>query len=110
MTMTNVEVLSAYSTMAALTHRMVGAATAADWDGLEGLEREVAAHVALLRDSEAAVLLDAAERQQKLGLIKQMLDDDRQIRDLTMPWMAQLSKLINNTGTERRLAAAYGAV
>ncbi|MCE3263769.1 MAG: flagellar synthesis protein [Pseudoduganella sp.] len=84
--MTNVEVLSAYSTMAALTHRMVGAATAADWDGLEGLEREVAAHVALLRDSEAAVLL------------------------VTMPWMAQLSKLINNTGTERRLAAAYGAV
>jgi flagellar protein FliT len=56
------------------------------------------------------VVLDASERQQKLGLIKQMLDDDRQIRDLTMPWMAQLSKLINNTGTERRLAAAYGAV
>jgi len=37
-----------------------------------------------------------------------MLEDDRKIRDLTMPWMAQLSKLINNTGTERRLANAYG--
>lgn len=108
--MTNVEVLTAYSAMAALTKQMVAAATAADWDGLEGLEQQVAAHVARLRDNEAAVALDAGERQQKLGLIKQMLDDDRQIRDLTMPWMAQLSKLINNTGTERRLAAAYGAV
>ena len=108
--MTNVEVLTAYSAMAALTKQMVAAATAADWDGLEGLEQQVAAYVAVLRDQEATVTLNAGERQQKLGLIKQMLDDDRQIRDLTMPWMAQLSKLINNTGTERRLAAAYGAV
>ncbi|XLZ70202.1 flagellar protein FliT [Massilia sp. SR12] len=108
--MTNVEVLTAYSAMAALTKQMVAAATAADWDGLEGLEQQVAAHVAVLRDQEATATLNAGERQQKLGLIKQMLDDDRQIRDLTMPWMAQLSKLINNTGTERRLAAAYGAV
>jgi len=108
--MTNVEVLTAYSAMAALTHKMVAAASAADWDGLEALETQVATHVATLRGNEEAVMLDAGERQQKLGLIKQMLDDDRQIRDLTMPWMAQLSKLINNTGTERRLAAAYGAV
>lgn len=108
--MTNLEVLSAYSAMAALTRKMVAAASVADWDGLETLEQQVAAHVAILRGNEEAVVLDAVERQQKLGLIKQMLDDDRQIRDLTMPWMAQLSKLINNTGTERRLAAAYGAV
>lgn len=43
-----------------------------------------------------------------VALIKQILEDDRKIRDLTMPWMAQLSKLINSTGTERRLANAYG--
>ncbi len=108
--MTNVEVLNSYSAMAALTRKMVAAATVADWDGLEALEQQVTAHVAVLRGNEEAVMLDAGERQQKLGLIKQMLDDDRQIRDLTMPWMAQLSKLINNSGTERRLAAAYGAV
>ncbi len=108
--MTNLEVLTAYTAMAALTRKMVAAATVADWDGLESLEQQVAAHVARLRGSEETVTLDTLERQQKLGLIKQMLDDDRQIRDLTMPWMAQLSKLINNTGTERRLAAAYGAV
>lgn len=108
--MTNVEVLSAYTAMAALTRKMVAAASMADWDGLETLEQQVAAHVASLRANEAGVALGAVERQQKLGLIKQMLDDDRQIRDLTMPWMAQLSKLINNSGTERRLAAAYGAV
>lgn len=108
--MTNLEVLTAYAAMAALTHKMVAAATVADWEGLEALEQQVTAHVATLRGNEEAVQLDAPQRQQKLDLIKQMLDDDRRIRDLTMPWMAQLSKLINNSGTERRLAAAYGAV
>jgi flagellar protein FliT len=37
-----------------------------------------------------------------------MLAADRQIRDLTTPWMARLSALINNTSTERRVARAYG--
>ena len=50
--MTNVEVLTAYTAMAALTHKMVAAATASDWDGLETLEQQVAAHVAMLRGSE----------------------------------------------------------
>lgn len=54
-------------------------------------------------------MLESAGRQRKVALIKQILEDDRKIRDLTMPWMAQLSKLINSTGTERRLANAYGA-
>jgi flagellar protein FliT len=37
-----------------------------------------------------------------------MLASDRQIRDLTQPWMARLSSMMNNNATERRLARAYG--
>ena len=44
----------------------------------------------------------------EVELIKQVLADDRRIRDLTSPWMAQLSKLISSNGTQRRLANAYG--
>ena len=61
--MTNVEVLTAYTSMAALTRKMVAAATVADWDGLESLEQQVTAHVATLRGNEEAVTLDASERQ-----------------------------------------------
>ena len=39
-----------------------------------------------------------------------LLNADRRIRDLTMPWMEQLSKLINSTGAERRVVNAYGSV
>jgi len=106
--MTNQEVLNTYEAMQTLTGLMVAAAGNADWDQLEVLEQRVTAHVATLKANEEQVLLESTGRQRKVAMIKQMLEDDRKIRDLTMPWMAQLSKLINNTGTERRLANAYG--
>ncbi|MGK5013943.1 flagellar protein FliT [Janthinobacterium sp. 75] len=106
--MTNQEVLTTYETMQSLTGKMVTAATNADWDELEALEQQVSAHAEALKANEAKVVLESAGRQRKVALIKQILEDDRKIRDLTMPWMAQLSKLINSTGTERRLANAYG--
>ncbi|MBG6219382.1 MULTISPECIES: flagellar protein FliT [unclassified Janthinobacterium] len=106
--MTNQEVLSTYETMQSLTGQMVTAASNADWDALDALEQQVSAHVATLKANEEKVVLESAGRQRKVALIKQILEDDRKIRDLTMPWMAQLSNLINSTGTERRLANAYG--
>lgn len=110
MTMTKHDVLSTYEAMGDLTGRMLAAAGASDWDELEALEARVSAHVALLKANETAIQLEAEARARKAELIKKMLDDDRQIRDLVMPWMAQLSKLINSTGTERRLVNAYGSV
>lgn len=106
--MTNQEVLNTYEAMQALMGQMVAAAGNADWDQLEVLEQRVTAHVAALKSNEEQVVLESAGRQRKVAMIKQMLEDDRKVRDLTMPWMAQLSKLISSTGTERRLANAYG--
>ena len=39
-----------------------------------------------------------------------LLTEDRQIRDLTTPWMTHLSALINNTGNRSRLALAYRSI
>ena len=108
--MTSQEVLSVYAAMAELTEQMVRAATLSDWDRLILLEKRVAGHVQLLREQESPQPMQGAEREQKIELIRQMLTADRQIRDLTMPWMAQLSKLINAAGTERRVLSAYGSV
>ena len=105
--MTNQQVLAAYEAMRALTARMLVAAGNAEWDELATLEQQIGRHAQRLKDNEAKVVLESAGRLRKVELIKQMLEDDRKIRDLAMPWMAQLSKLINSTGTERRLANAY---
>ena len=108
MMMTSQQVLAAYEAMADITEQMVHAASASDWDRLVLLEQQCAAHVRQLKDSEAPLALTGANREKKVDAIRKMLDDDRKIRDLTVPWMARLSALISSNGAERRLAGAYG--
>jgi flagellar protein FliT len=109
MTMTCEDILTVYETVADLTGQMLVAATDNEWDQLVLLEKQCSDEVKVLRANEGSLALSGAARQRKVEIIKKVLADDRRIRDLTMPWMAQLSKLIQNNGTQRRLASAYGA-
>lgn len=106
--MTSQEIVTVYEAMVGLTEQMVQAAGDADWDRLVLLEQQCAAYVRQLKQAVPPVELDTGNRERKLEAIRKLLDDDRKIRDLTLPWMARLSALINSTGTERRLADAYG--
>ena len=108
--MTGQEVLSEYAAVADLTGQMRAAAEAGDWEQLTLLEGRCTVHVDKLKRSEAAVELNSGARQAKIDCIRRILADDRRIRDLTMPWLAQLSAMMNNSGTQRRLANAYGSV
>lgn len=108
MTMSGQEVVSVYETMVGITDRMLDAASASEWDRLADLEQECARHARRLQAGEAGTPLAGQERVRKVNAIRRMLDTDRQIRDITTPWMAHLSALINNTSTERRVARAYG--
>lgn len=108
--MTNQEVLSVYADLAKLTEHMLGHASRGEWDEMVELEQRCAMHVRTLQSQEDPRPMQGEQRERKVELIRQMLTADRQIRDLTMPWMAQLSALINSTGTERRLVNAYGGV
>lgn len=105
--MTSQEILGVYEALVALTEQMVAAAGAGDWERLALLETRCAAHVACLKEADTAPL-QGPSRQKKAAIIKQLLADDRKIRDLTTPWMAQLSAMISSAGAERRLAGAYG--
>lgn len=109
MMMTGDEMLSTYETIERITGEMLHAAKSAEWDRLVELEQSCTTHVSRLRES-GEVDLGPEGRQRKVALIKRILDADRLIRDLTMPWMAQLSAMISNTTTQRRLANAYGGV
>lgn len=108
MTMNGQEVVSVYETMVGITERMLDAASASEWDRLAELEQECAAHARRLKANEGAQPLAGQERVRKVDAIRRMLDADRRIRDLTSPWMAHLSSLINSKSTERRVARAYG--
>lgn len=103
------EVINLYETVAVITDQMLTAARNGDWDQLVELESRCASHVATLQSSEPPMPLQGENRERKVKIIRKILADDREIRNLTEPWMAHLSKLINSAGTERKLSQAYGA-
>lgn len=103
------DILSIYQNVAVITDQMLAAARNSDWDHLVELETRCASHIAELGNVESGAALPFEMRAHKVQIIKQILADDRQIRDLTMPWMAQLSALIGSNSNERKLAHAYGA-
>jgi flagellar protein FliT len=108
--MDNQEILSIYETVADITDQMLAAARTGDWEQLAVLESRCSNQVEVLkRNDQPREPLTPAAREQKIRIIKKILEDDRQIRNITEPWMARLSALMNSTGTERKLVQAYGA-
>ncbi len=103
------EVIYLYENVATITDQMLAAARVGDWEQLAVLESRCADQVNILKSGEAPVLLTGAERERKVAIIKKILADDKEIRNITEPWMNKLSMLINSTGTERKLSHAYGA-
>lgn len=107
--MNSEEVISLYETVAGITNQMVTAAREGDWEKLAALEALCAGHVANLKQEEAPVPLPTVVREQKVRIIQKILADDREIRNITEPWMRHLSAVINSTGAERKLSQAYGS-
>jgi flagellar protein FliT len=106
--MNSQEVVSLYETVAVITDQMVAAARSANWVQLASLEKMCAQHIATIKsdDRESA---KGEMRERKIKIIQKILADDREIRNITEPWMARLSMQINNVGVKRKLANAYGA-
>jgi flagellar protein FliT len=86
--MTSNEVLSMYENLAGLTAKMSVAAKEGDWDTLTSLEKQCAGHAAAVQTGVPA--LSGAPRLRKIDLLKQIMANDRAIRDVTDPWMGRL--------------------
>ena len=88
--MTSNEVLSMYENIAGLTSRMAGAAEAGDFAGLARMETQCTQQAAAAATGVPA--LEGTPRQRKIDLLKQIMANDRAIRDITEPW--QLSDVM----------------
>jgi flagellar protein FliT len=86
--MTSNEVLSMYENLAGLTAQMSVAAQAGDWTTLTSLEKQCAGQAAAVQTGVPA--LSGAPRMRKIDLLKQIMANDRAIRDVTEPWMGRL--------------------
>ena len=106
--MNSQEVLSLYESVADMTDKMLAAARKRDWEEMVVLESRVASHVETLKSGEPPAALTGEKRLRKVQIIQKILADDRQIRDITEPWMAELARLMKSSQTERKLTMAYG--
>ncbi|HEX7640974.1 MAG TPA: flagellar protein FliT [Burkholderiaceae bacterium] len=106
--MNSQEVVSLYETISVITEQMVSAARNANWIQLADLEKQCAMHIETIKsgDKEPA---QGDMRERKIKIIRKILADDREIRNLTEPWMQRLSMQINSTNAQRKLVKAYGA-
>ena len=55
------------------------------------------------------IALEPNIHKRKVEIIRQVLADDAEIRNLTEPWMQRLQHLLTSVGQERKLHAAYNA-
>jgi len=101
-------ILSCYETIAAASSRMLGAARASDLDVLEQAESECAAMIAHLRRIGDGQTLSAAGTRRKMDIIRRVLANDAQIRELAQPWLKSIERLISGAAGQRRLHRAYG--
>jgi flagellar protein FliT len=91
--MTSNEVLAMYENIAALTGRMAAAARDGDWNGFAQLETQCALQAGAARTGVPA--LEGEQRKRKIDLLKQIMANDRAVRDVTEPWMGQLDRAMS---------------
>lgn len=102
------EQMSNYST------EMVDAARANDWDRLTRLEKQVASLRDRIGVEEALAFpsrprrMSEDERARKIALIRRILDDDKEVRVHTDPWMDNVRQLLSGGVRQRNVRVAYG--
>ena len=82
-----------YEAIAASSRRMLDAARAGDWDAVGQEEDRCRALISTLKRSHPEAAVASAARRQRLALLRAMLADDAEIRELSEPWLKQLEAL-----------------
>ena len=83
------ELIRVYERVASLTALMAKAAFDNNWADFEELENQCARHVHYAKTLPPTPL-EGASLTRKIRLVKEILANDRSIREITEPWQHQL--------------------
>lgn len=86
-------IIEHYEAIAGASRRMLKAARAGQWDEVSLEEDSCRALIAALKRARATGSTPA-RREQRLALLRSMLADDAEIRELSEPWLQQLEALL----------------
>jgi len=101
------QIITTYETILAITGQMLEAARNDDWDRLVALEQDCKKLVERLIADNTGQPLSSQFQERKAEIIRKVLADDAEIRNITQPWMAQLQNILGSAGRERKLSQAY---
>jgi flagellar protein FliT len=73
---------------------MLVAARREDWDGFARLEARCHALIGHLKRAALIEPLSATEQQRRIRLLRDILQDDAQIRTRAEPWLRELERLL----------------
>lgn len=101
------ETLSHYDSIAEISGRMLEAARRNDWDAVILEEGHCRGLIDTLRGSTQTTL-STEEQQRKHRILRKVLADDAEIRNLAQPWLLNLEKLLDASSNNRKLDGSYG--
>lgn len=99
--------LKQYDAILELSGRMLAAARRDDWDTVIAEERRCRMLVSVMQSAEE-IEPSEDERVQKSAIIRKLLTDDAEIRNLAQPWLQHLEGLLTSSGNSRKLDLRYG--
>ena len=94
--------LDCYDAIGVATSRMLQAARSADWSAFEARERECRTWMERIeRLGNPAAALDGAGRRQRMEVLRRVLRDDAEIRELLQPWLGEVERCLHGRFTAR---------
>ena len=105
--MQNGPIIEYYESIARTSAKMLHAARRGDWEALLEGEKTCAGIIDVIRNCAADQSVESVEHVRKAELIRQMLADDAEIRDLMHPWMKRLELLLHHGSVSRTAERAY---
>lgn len=92
--MTSQDVLSMYEKIAGITAEMAVAAKAGDWNRFALLEGQCKSSTEAVHGT---MPLSGEQRARKIALLKQIMANDRAVREVTEPWHARLAEIMGTS-------------
>lgn len=101
------DAMRTYEILERTSRRMLAAARDSEWKLLARLELDCRKLIDELSDDEDGQQLDDIQHRRRCEIIRSILADDAEIRDLVEPWMARAKQFLTSLALERKLRQGY---
>jgi flagellar protein FliT len=101
-------ILAIYKKILTITQAMCNAAKAGEWDYLCSLGTHYHEAVEKLMLAPQTQPTNQQEESERALLLREILKNDAEVRDLTMPELARIGSMISHVSKQKSMLHAYG--